>query len=87
MSADSNAKAQITLERIEKREKTDLGQWKFHLSAFILIIVAFMVQLLRGTEKAPSIAGVERCSAPDNIILGSFLLFAAIMVYYEIKRV
>ena len=31
--------------------------------------------------------GIERCSAEDNVLLGTFIAFTAFMVYYEVKRV
>lgn len=55
--------------------------------AFLVILVAFVVQLLRGSKKSPSLVGIDRCSAGDNIILTLFLMFTVFMIHYEIKRV
>jgi hypothetical protein len=57
------------------------------LSAFILICVAFGVQLFRGSEKAPSVIGISTCSLVDNAILGGFILLLCLIVVYEVKRV
>lgn len=77
----------VEIWNLQWREQTDLRQWRHHLSAFVLICVAFTVQLLRGTEKSPSIIGIQTCSTPDNVIMGSFLLFSTLLVVYEVKRV
>ena len=76
-----------TLDKLLERERTDLNQWRMHLSSFMLIVVAFAVQVLRGSKKAPSMVGIERCSSYDNVILGLFLSFTAYTIYYEVRRV
>lgn len=35
----------------------------------------------------PSVVGVQSCSLEDTVILGSFLLFNATIVFYETHRV
>jgi len=35
-------------EHLEEKEKTDAAQWRHHMKAFTLILIAFGVQLLRG---------------------------------------
>ena len=61
--------------------------YRHHATAFLTVMVAFVVQLLRGSKKAPSNVGIDRCSAGDNAILGLFLMFSIFMIHYEIKRV
>lgn len=61
--------------------------YRHHVIAFLVILVAFVVQLLRGSKKSPSLVGIDRCSAGDNIILTLFLMFTVFMIHYEIKRV
>ena len=75
------------LEIVEEREKTDLRQWKHHVSAFILIVIAFTVQLLRGTEKVPSVVGISNCSAIAHLIVGSFCGYAVSLIVFEVRRV
>ena len=53
----------------------------------MLIAVAFTVQLLRGTDKVPSVIGISNCSPTDNLILGSFVGFAVSLIIFEIRRV
>ena len=50
-------------------------------------MVSVFVQLLRGSKKSPSVVGIARCSAVDNVILGAFLTISVLVVVYEIKRV
>jgi len=71
----------------EKREKTDLGQWRHHVSAFILICTSFTVLLLRGSSKFPSVVGIDKCGVYDFAILALFLAFNAFMIQYEVRRV
>lgn len=75
------------LEKLEKREKTDMGQWRIHLFSFVLILVSFTVQILRDTKGTESVIGISRCSASDNLLLSMFLSFSAFCIYYHVKRV
>lgn len=57
------------------------------MAALILILTSFLVQLLRGTKKSPSILGIERCSGYDNLILAVFLTFIVYFIVAEVRRV
>lgn len=75
------------LEKVEERERTNSGQWRHHFKAFSLILIAFVVQLVRGAKGHASIIGLETCSPEDTVILCTFLSICALMVIYEVRRV
>ena len=50
----------------------------------VLPSVLFLVQLLRGSGKEPSIIGVTRCTAADWILYTSLILFSILMTIFSV---
>ena len=74
------------LGEVLKKELTH-KQWDKHLMCFICLFGIIIVNLLRGSRKFSSIAGIKRCSPIDWIILSTFLVMCMIVSIVAIKKV
>jgi hypothetical protein len=45
-------------EKIALRDSKDINNWKIHIMCILMISVAFVANLLRGTKKNPSVINI-----------------------------
>jgi hypothetical protein len=61
--------------KIVDREASNLKNWRTHLLCAGSLALLFVVNLLRGSSKNPSIINLQKCSALDWTIASAFIVF------------
>lgn len=63
------------------RESSNLANWKCHIMCFCLLACVFVVNMMRGSKKNPSIINIQKCGTLDwTLFLGSIIFY--VLVFY-----
>lgn len=77
----------LKAEQVVAVEASNGKNWKTHLVCFCLLLLSFVVQLLRGSSKAPSIINIQQCGVIDWTIFGAFIAILLCVFYMQVLRV
>lgn len=74
-------------EKIVQRESKDIANWKVHIMCLLMISVAFVANLLRGTSKNPSVINIQKCGGLDWFIFFSVIIISILVCVVQVYRV
>ena len=74
-------------EKIVERERSNLLNWRVHLLCTILLALAFVVNMMRGSSKNPSIINIAKCGTLDWGLFTGFILINIAVFYTQVVRV
>lgn len=75
------------LERILRREQSVGSQCAIHTQILALTLVAFSVNLIRGSPKTESIIGIGTCSPLSLSMLGGIAVLCLLVTWYNVRAV
>jgi len=74
-------------QKIVKKEKSNLLNYKCHIMCTVELAVLFLVNLMRGSKKNPSIINIQKCGRLDWFIFFSAILFYVILFQLNVIAV
>jgi uncharacterized membrane protein YfcA len=74
-------------EKIVKTEKSNLLNWKCHVLCTVELAVLFLVNLMRGSKKNPSIINIQKCGGLDWFIFITAILFYVMLFQINVVAV
>lgn len=72
---------------IVARESSNTANWRCHVMCSCLLACVFVVNLMRGSKKNPSIINIQKCGSLDwTLFLGS-VIFYVLVFYMNVLRI
>ena len=75
------------LETILRRESSCGSQCAIHTQILVLTLIAFSVNLIRGSPKTDSIIGIDTCSPISFSLLGLIAVLCLLVTWYNVRVV
>lgn len=87
VSKEATLEEAAELENILRREQSVGSQCAIHTQILVLTLVAFSVNLLRGSPKTESLIGIATCSPLSLSMLGGIAVLCLLVTWYNVRVV
>jgi len=72
---------------IVAQEKSNAKNWRCHLMCACLLGLLFVVNLMRGSKKNPSIINIQKCGGLDWTLFLGTIIFYVFIFYLNVLKV